>query len=335
MSKSLGNDVAPQDLVNRYGADILRLWVASLDYRDDDPISEEILSRCGEAYRKVRNTARYLLSNLYDFDPVRDRVPPADLLSLDRWILGETRALAARIREAYEAYQFHVVYHSLVNFCATTLSAFYCDIVKDRLYASAPGSRERRSAQTAMERIARAIATLAAPVLPFTAEEIWSALPNPKEQSVHLARFETLDDVALDTASAPVWERLTKLREEVAAVLEEARREKVIGSSLEGAVALTPDQALEADRAATGTLGAGLADLFIVSEVSRGAAGETGNGWKASAAYPGLSLRFEKAPGRRCDRCWKVTPEAEETGLCIRCREVLNILGHPPLGSAA
>ena len=334
MSKSLGNDIAPQDLVDRYGADILRFWVTSLDYRDDDPISEEILSRVGEAYRKVRNTARYLLSNLYDFDPVRDRVPLADLLSLDRWILGETRELSARVREAYETYQFHVVYHSLVNFCATTLSAFYLDIVKDRLYASAPDSRERRSAQTAMDRIARAIATLAAPVLPFTAEEIWSELPAPKEQSVHLARFETLDDVARDSESAPAWERLTKLREEVAAVLEEARREKVIGSSLEGAVVLTASEALEADRKATGTLGPGLADLFIVSEVSLGAAPEPGNGWKASAAYPDLFLRFEKASGRRCDRCWKVTPEADVSGLCDRCRRVLAHLGHPVVGTA-
>jgi isoleucyl-tRNA synthetase len=334
MSKSLGNDVAPQDLVNRYGADILRLWVASLDYRDDDPISEEILSRCGEAYRKVRNTARYLLSNLYDFDPARDSVPLPDLLSLDRWILGETRDLAARIREAYESYQFHVVYHSLVNFCATTLSAFYCDIVKDRLYASVPGSRDRRSAQTAMYRIGRALSTLSAPVLPFTAEEIWTGLPDPKEQSVHLARFETLDDVARDTESAPAWERLTKLREEVAAVLEQARREKVIGSSLEGAIALTSLEALESDRAVTGTGGPGLADLFIVSAVYRGAAADPADGWKSSAAYPGLSLRFEKAPGRRCDRCWKVTPEAEETGLCVRCRQVLESLGHPALGAA-
>jgi isoleucyl-tRNA synthetase len=334
MSKSLGNDVAPQDLVNRYGADILRLWVASLDYRDDDPISEEILSRCGEAYRKVRNTARYLLSNLYDFDPVRDSVGTADLLSLDRWILGETRDLATRIREAYETYQFHVVYHSLVNFCATTLSAFYCDIVKDRLYASAPGSRDRRAAQTAMHRIGRALATLSAPILPFTSEEIWTALPDPKEQSVHLSRFETLDDVARDTGSAPAWERLTKLREEVAAVLEEARREKVIGSSLEGAIVLTSHEALESDRAVTGTGGSGLADLFIVSAVSRGAVADPADGWRSSAAYPGLSLRFEKAPGRRCDRCWKVTPEAEETGLCARCRQVLKSLGYPPLGSA-
>ncbi|HJW15348.1 MAG TPA: class I tRNA ligase family protein, partial [Thermoanaerobaculia bacterium] len=218
----------------------------------------------------------------------------------------------------------------------TTLSSLYCDIVKDRLYASAPASRERRSAQTAMHRIARSLATLAAPVLPFTAEEVWSALPKPKEESVHLARFETLDDAARDSSSAPAWERLTKLREEVAAVLEEARRDKVIGSSLEGAVALTPHEDLERDREATGTQGPGLADLFIVSRVSREAAGAAVDGWRGSSAYPGLSLRFEKAPGRRCDRCWKVTPEADATGLCDRCRRVLKDLEPgAPLGTPA
>ncbi len=333
MSKSLGNALAPQDLIPKYGADILRLWVTSLDYRDDDPISDEILARCGEAYRKVRNTVRYLLSNLYDFDPARDSVPVSDLLPLDRWILGEARSLAARIREAYESYQFHVVYHSLVNFCATTLSAFYLDIVKDRVYASPPASRERRSAQTVMDRIGRALATLAAPVLPFTSEEVWAFLPQPKEESVHLARFETLDDAVEDPAIAPAWERLTRLREEVASVLEEARREKVIGSSLEGTVVLTPHEALETDRAATGTDGSGLADLFIVSAVTLAPEQDSAAGWRTSSAYSGLSLRFEKAPGRRCDRCWKVTPEAEETGLCDRCRQVLAEL--TPLGTTA
>ena len=141
MSKSLGNVVAPQDLIQKYGADIVRLWVASLDYRDDDPISEEILARCGEAYRKIRNTARYLLSNLYDFDPAADAVPAERLLPLDRWALAQARAVVRRVHAAYETYEFHVVYHQLVNFCATTLSAFYCDILKDRLYASAADSR--------------------------------------------------------------------------------------------------------------------------------------------------------------------------------------------------
>jgi isoleucyl-tRNA synthetase len=321
MSKSLGNVVEPQELIRRYGADILRLWVFSLDYRDDSPISEEILARCAEAYRKVRNTARYLISNLYDFDPATDAVP-ADLLEpLDRWALALAGELSRRLVKAYEDYEFHLVYHHVVNFCATTLSAFYLDILKDRLYASRADSRERRSAQTAMSRIGRVLATLLAPELPFTAEEVWQALPGKKEESVHYARFDTLGDVPDGAIPRESWERLTKLREEVSVLLEEARRDKTIGSSLEGAIALSGDaSALQADRAATGTDGTGLADFFIVSETIEGG---SPSGGQESAAYPGLRLAFARARGRRCDRCWKVTPQAEATGLCDRCRGVL------------
>jgi isoleucyl-tRNA synthetase len=330
MSKSLGNVIEPQAMMKTYGADILRFWVCSIDYRDDGPISEEIVARCAEAYRKIRNTARYLISNLYDFDPERDSVPPSELLPLDRRALSETRRAADRIREAYERFEFHVVYHTLVSLCGTSLSAFYLDILKDRLYASAPASRQRRAAQTTLSRIARVLASLAAPVLPFTAEEIWQALPGRKEESVHLARFETLGDVPGESPSDAAWDRLTRLREEVAAVLEEARREKTIGSSLEAAIALTPSADLDRDRAETGAAGAGLADLFIVSEVSEAPAGAEG---RPSAVYPGLSIRFSKAPGRKCDRCWKVTPEADESGLCERCRRVLASL--PPAAEGA
>src|SRR6266542_3149720 len=322
MSKSLGNALAPQDLIPKYGADILRLWVTSLDYRDDDPISDEILARCAEAYRKIRNTARYIISNLYDFDPAAGAAAPQDLLPLDRWALHQTRRLAARLADAYRDYEFHLVYHSLVNFCATTLSAFYLDVLKDRLYASPAASPERRSAQTAMNRIARSVATLAAPVLPFTSEEIWEALPGSKEQSVHLARFDGLDDLPEEAIPEEAWNRLMKLREEAAVLLEAARREKTIGSSLEGGIVLTRNEALESDRAATGTDGAGLADIFIVSETMVVSA-PTDDGFAASQAYPGLRLKFAKARGRRCERCWKVTPEAEPDGICARCRRAL------------
>ena len=332
MSKSLGNVIAPQDLIQKYGADILRLWVASADYRDDDPISEEILARCAEAYRKIRNTARYLISNLYDFDPATDGVATDGLLQLDLWALRQTRRLAARVSEAYERYEFHVVYHSLVNFCATTLSSFYLDVLKDRLYASPAASRERRSAQTAMSRIGRAIATLAAPVLPFTSEEIWEALPGAKEQSVHVTRFDRLDDLPEDEVPEEAWDRLMKLREEASRLLENARREKTIGSSLEGAIVLTGNDALDADRRATDSEGAGLANLFIVSETVLDPSGGSGEGWIPSTTYPGLSLRFQKARGRRCDRCWKVTPEADGDGLCERCREALQSLPGEPAG---
>ncbi len=333
MSKSLGTGVAPQEIIQKYGADILRLWVCSLDYRNDTPISEEILSRCAEAYRKIRNTARYLIGNLYDFDPARDPVPFSQLAELDQWALTQARGVADRVREAYERYEFHVIYHSLLNFSATTLSAFYLDVLKDRLYASAPASRERRSAQTAIHRIARMLATLCAPVLPFTAEEVWEALPGPKEESVHLARFETLDDAVADPAAGPAWDRLMKLREEVAVVLEAARKEKRIGSSLEAALAFDASEALERDRAATGMEGTGLADLLIVSRIFENALSESTKDCRASEVYPGLRLAFQKAPGRRCDRCWKVTPEAEPTGLCARCRQVLSSL--PPIEPGA
>ena len=322
MSKSLGNVVEPQDLIKRFGADILRLWVFSLDYRDDTPISEEILARCAEGYRKIRNTARYLISNLYDFDPARDAAPADALTPLDRYVLAQTRDVARRIVKAYEDYEFHLVYHHLVNLCATTLSAFYLDILKDRLYASRADSPERRAAQTAMHRIGRAIATLVAPELPFTSDEIWQALPGKKEESVHFAGFETLDDVAEDSIPRDSWERLTRLRDEVSVMLEDARRDKRIGSSLEAAVVLGPDEALARDREATGTAGPGLADLFIVSETVEGGGGEA-DAWRDSQAYPGLRIAFRRARGRRCDRCWKVTPEAEATGLCDRCRSVI------------
>jgi isoleucyl-tRNA synthetase len=329
MSKSLGNVIGPPEVLQKYGADILRLWVASLDKSDDDPISEEILARSADAYRKIRNTARYLVSNLYDFDPAQS-VPGADLLALDRRTLSLARQLATRMRAAYERHEIHVVYHGLLGFCATTLSAFYLDILKDRLYASAPDSRERRSAQTALWRLATWLSTFAAPILPFTAEEVWSALPGTKEESVHLARFDALDDIPEEgEAVSQAWDRLTQLKDEVAVILEEARREKTIGSSLEAAVALSPDAALEADRAATRTSGAGLADFLIVSEVFE----EDAGGGRESRAYPGLRLRFAKARGRRCDRCWKVTPEAEETGLCARCRSVLETLPAATAGS--
>jgi isoleucyl-tRNA synthetase len=252
------------------------------------------------------------------------------MLPLDRRALGLARRLAARMRGAYERHEIHVVYHGILSFCATTLSAFYLDILKDRLYASAPASRERRSAQTALWRLTQWLSSFAAPILPFTAEEIWQELPSPKEESVHLSRFDALEDIPEEgEAAARAWDRLTQLKDEVAVVLEEARREKTIGSSLEAAIVLTPDATLEADRAATGTSGAALADFLIVSETLEGAAAPGSE----SRAYPGLRLSFAKARGRRCDRCWKVTPEAEGRGLCLRCRGVLETLPAPTAGS--
>ncbi len=326
MSKSLGNVVEPQDLIAKYGADILRLWVSSLDYRDDMPISEEILARCAEAYRKIRNTARYLISNLYDFDPATDAVPAGPPAAARP--LGASRdaeSCRRRVRAAYERYEFHVVYHALVDFCADdALGVLPRHPQGPALRLAGRARRERRSAQTALHRIARALATLAAPILPFTAEEIWEALPGKKEESVHLARFETPGRRARGhSVPAEAWERLTQLREEAAVMLEEARREKTIGSSLEGAIVLTPTPDLDAR---PGRDGNGRSGPRRPLHRVRDRRGRDADGRRLDAnrsAYPGLRLAFRKASGRRCDRCWKVTPEAEDEGLCDRCRGVL------------
>jgi len=319
MSKSLGNVIAPQDIVARDGADVLRLWVLGLDYREDQPLSPEIIARTSDAYRKIRNTARYLLSNLDDFDPARDTVESAALLPLDRWALARVAELDARARASYSAFEFHAAVRAINDFCVVSMSAFYLDVLKDRLYASGKASVERRSAQTALYRISRRLALLVAPVLPFTAEEIYGALPGKREESVHLERFGRMDAETLPEQLRESWDRLLSLREEVTKVLEARRQERVIGASLEAALTLSADAALADDRRATGWDGPAFADFFIVSDVDESP--ETLE--IASEAYPGLTFRFRKAAGRKCARCWRIRPEVPEGGVCDRCRSVL------------
>jgi isoleucyl-tRNA synthetase len=324
MSKSRGNVTSPQEVVASEGADILRLWILGLDLKDDNSLSKEILARASEAYRKIRNTARYVLSNLAGFDPGRDLVPAANLLALDRWALWRLADLEARVRRAYAAYEFHAAVHAIHHFCVVEMSALYFDVLKDRLYASGAASRERRSAQTALWRIGRRLAVLAAPVLAFTADEIYLALPGSGEESVHLERFGSEEGEELPVEAREAWARLLALREEVTKILEERRREKTIGSSLEAALAATPNADLDRDRSRTGLEGAALADLFLVSGVREASVLPGGF---PSQAYPGLTLAFEKAPGGKCERCWKYAPEAETEGLCARCRRVLSEMG--------
>jgi isoleucyl-tRNA synthetase len=319
MSKSLGNVIAPQDVVARDGADVLRLWVLGQDYREDQPLSPEIIARTSDAYRKIRNTGRYLLSNLFDFDPARDRLPAAEMLPLDRWALARAEKLDRDARAAYAEFEFHVAARAIHDFCVVAMSSFYLDVLKDRLYASAAASRERRSAQTALWEIARTLAVLATPILPFTAEEIYGEIPGKREESVHLERFGTLDAAALSEPDDRAWERLLRLREEVTKVLEDRRKERVIGASLEAALTFSADAALDADRRATGWDGAAFADFFIVSDLDQASGGLE----LASEAYPGLTFRFRKAAGRKCARCWKIRPEVGEAGVCDRCRTVL------------
>lgn len=326
MSKSLGNVIAPQNLIKEYGADVVRLWAASVDSREDMPVSKETLTRTAESYRKIRNTLRFLLSNLGDFDPGSDAVPLADLEPVDACFLRRGKALAKRIEVAYRDYEFHVVYHALNNFCAVDLSAVYLDVLKDRLYCSHPASPRRRSAQTVLYRLARMLATTMAPVLAFTSDEVWEHLPGTSAGSVHLATFEALDDLADNPEADARFARLLALRDEVNKELEIHRQAGEFGKSLEAVLLLGGDRgALDADLAAGR---ATLEELCIVSQVS------AGTGTSASVAYPGLSVGVRRAEGTPCPRCWQVWPapagHPQHPDLCARCLGVVLELGERP-----
>ncbi len=324
MSKSLGNVVTPQQLLKQYGADILRLWVAMVEFREDLRISDEIMTRNAEAYRKIRNTLRFLLANLADFDPESHTVPLEEIGGLDGFMLRRARALAERVVAAYEAYELSTVFHRVLNFCTVDLSSLYLDVLKDRLYCDHPDDPGRRAAQTALWHIAQSLLTLLAPVLSFTADEAWEHLPGTREPSVHLAGFDRLESVPEDPGTDARWERLLALREVAYRQLEELRQAERIGKSLQARAILTGDAAaLRADIAACG---AELAELLIVSDVVFEPAGDG----EPLEAYPGLSLRCEPWDAPTCERCWKhmgaPVDDPELPGLCERCHGVVRRL---------
>ncbi|HEY6289420.1 MAG TPA: class I tRNA ligase family protein, partial [Nitrospiraceae bacterium] len=322
MSKSAGNVVAPQDVIKQSGAEILRLWVSAQDYRDDVRISPEILTHLIEAYRKIRNTCRFLLSNLFDFDPDKDRIPYEQLPELDRWALHRLSELIPRVQKSYEDFEFHTIFHALNNFCSVDLSAVYLDILKDRLYTFRADSPLRRGSQTVLFEIVVAMTKLMAPVLSFTAEEIWRTLAAQPGghlgvSSVHLSTFPEVQPQWQDAALAERWERLLKYRSQVQGVLEERRREKVIGSSLEAHVHLTMD-------AKTGmwiiNACKDLATLFIVSEVTS----EIRSGAVSDSNF---AISVTKSTHAKCERCWNyreaVGKDATHPTLCERCVEAV------------
>ena len=316
MSKSIGNVIAPQDVINQSGADVLRLWAAMSDYWEDIRVSKEILTRASEAYRKIRNTLRYLIGNLYDFDPSRDRVSIDALEEVDRYILLRYGQVAKQTLAAYDAYDFSTIFQTVNAFTTVDLSAFYADVSKDRLYTFASGSKERRSAQTAMYVIADGLARLLAPILSFTTDELWQYLPGSREESVHLALFpegvslDGLDDPALTTR----WERLIAIRDQVLAKIEPLRKDKQIGSSLQAKVTLS---ATGDDLALLRSHEAQLPMLFIVSEV------EVREGTQGG----GLEISIDRARGVKCERCWRyvanVSSDPERPGICDRCQDAL------------
>ncbi|MGF9712904.1 isoleucine--tRNA ligase [Paenibacillus naphthalenovorans] len=321
MSKSLGNTVDPNQVSNKLGADILRLWVSSTDYQSDVRISDNILNQISEGYRKIRNTLRFLLGNLYDFNPATDRVSVDQMNELDRYALVRLHRMAERVIEAYDNYEFHVVYQAVHHFCAVEMSAFYLDILKDRLYASAPKDPQRRAAQTVLYDALTAITKLIAPILPHTADEVWNYIPGIELPSVQIAELPQVDRSLFDGQLEEKWEKFTELRDDVLKSLEEARKAKLIGNSLSAAVHLYPDQ--ETQQFLSGFDRLDL--LFIVSAVHVHEAGAAIP--EDAHAYKGMSVSISVAEGEKCERCWIVTPEVghHEThpSLCKRCAEVL------------
>jgi isoleucyl-tRNA synthetase len=357
MSKSLGNTVAPQDITKKHGAEILRLWVSAEDYREDVRISDEIINRLVEAYRRLRNTARFLISNLYDFNPAVDATGNGAWDELDRWILHRTETVLARCREAYERAEFHVVYHTLNNFCAVDLSALYLDIVKDRLYCEGKTSTKRRGAQTALFRILDTLVHLMAPVLSFTAEEVWAYLPDRERrpESVFFSAIPATDSAALDQALAERWEQIFKERGEILKALELARTAGVIGHSLDAHVILfatSRTSELEIEKL-TEKDEERARDIVIVSKLEARDGEAPPFMWELEEArrtgMEGASVRLQdgertgwgfyskpldrciavfKAPGIKCQRCWKydeaVGRNPEHPEVCARCAAVLD-----------
>ena len=330
MSKSLGNDVPPEDVIRKSGAEILRLWVASVDFREEVRFGPEILARVVEAYRKLRNTLRILVANLSDFDPATDMVPPLLMDEVDRFAMARYGELASKVIAAYERYDFPAIFQALNAFVAVDLSAFYVDVSKDRVYTLAARSRGRRSAQTAMFAMADGLARLIAPVLPVLAEEFWSHLPGAREESVHLAQFPAQVHLFRNEELEARWSRLMKLRAAVNAELEKLRQSKDIGQSLEATVHLRGEGPI-ADLMAKHW--DDLPGLFITSEVddridppvagqapAAGAVHQEGEGsW--------VRIVAEKAGGTKCARCWRYVPAVSSAegreGVCPRCEDAL------------
>lgn len=325
MSKSLGNGIAPQEIIEKYGADILRLWVASADYHADIRISPEILKQISDNYRKLRNTARYCLSNLYDFDPDNDMIENDKLEELDKYALMKLDEVLKVSRDAFEVYDYHTAAHSLHTFCVVEMSNFYFDVLKDRLYTSAPESQTRRAAQTVLYKVLDALTLMLTPILAFTADEIWQSMPHDKSRNAQSPLFNEIpqpDFIEADADFIAKWERIHSVRYDVQKALELARNEKIIGKPLEAKVELFAQgelydflKSVEAD----------LPEIFITSSVTV----SNGEG-EVKGDVEGLSVTVSKADGEKCERCWKfsntVGSDAEHPTLCAHCASVMKEL---------
>lgn len=328
MSKSEGNVIAPKKVIDQYGAEILRLWVASSDYRDDVRISDNILSQLSDAYRRIRNTCRYMLGNLSDFDPSTDKVAYADLTDIDKFTLHKLGLLVEKAVKAYDTYEFHTIYHALYNFCSIDLSSFYLDIAKDPLYVLPPKSLKRRGIQTVMHILTDSIARLMAPMLPFTADEVWQHMPAypGKEESIHLAARAVFEPEWNNPELAGVWDRILDIRGDVTKALELARVQKLIGHPLDASVALC---ATGENREVLERYKDILKDIFIVSSASL--LSEKQEGAYESPVIEDLSIVIGKAPGEKCQRCWTYDVSTGKNPVfenaCDRCCKALEEIG--------
>ncbi|AGB40823.1 isoleucyl-tRNA synthetase [Halobacteroides halobius DSM 5150] len=328
MSKSVGNVVSPHEVIDQYGADILRLWVASSNFKEDVRISDKILSENSEVYRRIRNTARYILGNLSDFNPQEDAVASEELTEIDQWALMKLQELLKVAEDAYESYEFHKVYHAVHNFCTVEMSSFYMDVLKDRLYTLAKDDRVRRSGQTAMYEILITLTKIVAPILVHTAEEIWQNLPEGKEaKSIFLTDWPEVNEEYLNDELAEKWSKFLEIRKDISKAIELAREEKVVGHSLDAAVKLYPteDQHQLLDHFGN------LAELLIVSDLTLATPNAEAN---EENLYTGqntdIKVAVTQAPGEKCDRCWNYSPTVgqneEHSDICAECLEVVKEL---------
>lgn len=322
MSKSLGNGIAPQDIIKQYGADILRLWVASSDYHADIRISKDILKQLSDNYRKIRNTARFCLGNLYDFDPDKDMLPNEELEELDKYALMKLDEVINTARNGYEIYEYHTAAHAIHNFCVVDMSNFYFDVLKDRLYTSVSTSKTRRAAQTVLYKILDSLTLLLTPILAFTADEIWRFMPHDKSRNPESPLFNeipTADFINADSSFMEKWDKIHKVRVDVQKALELARNEKKIGKSLEAHVVLGAEGELYDFLKSVETA---LPEIFITSGVT-----VTQEKQSFDGEVEGLSVGVEPAKGEKCERCWKfsetVGSDENHPHLCAHCAAVL------------
>ena len=321
MSKSLGNTILPKDITEKYGADILRLWVSSVDYREDVRISENILQQMSDAYRRIRNTARFLMGNLNDFDYEKDKVDYKDMFEIDKWAMHKLEELKAKTTEFYDKYEFYSLFQEITYFCSMEMSAFYLDIVKDRLYCEGKDSIERRSTQTVLTEVLKVLVRIISPVLSFTADEIWERIPEAlkEEESVHLSKWVDANPEYINGELAQKWDKIARIRREVNKKLEAERQAGLIGHSLDAKVLLNVvnDEYLFIKDYTESEV----SDLFIVSQV------KFVNDSLAESEIEGISIAVEKASGEKCERCWKYDEKVghnhNHPDVCPRCAGVL------------